>query len=79
MTTIEQEVLEKLQELPTEKQQEVLDFVDSLLKTSPKNRVLVLKGFGRRWKRALYQKNSAKQDVRCGVIFNGRKLNSEAK
>lgn len=30
--TIEQQVLQKLRELPPEKQQEVLDFVDSLKK-----------------------------------------------
>lgn len=46
--TIEQQVLEKLRDLPAEKQQEVLDFVDSLQKKNgPKKPLRSLRGL---WK-----------------------------
>jgi hypothetical protein len=46
MTVVEQ-VLEKLRELPPEKQQEVLSFVDSLAENKPKKPLRSLRGL---WK-----------------------------
>jgi EAL domain-containing protein (putative c-di-GMP-specific phosphodiesterase class I) len=68
--TSEQQVLEKLRDLPAEKQKEALDFLDQLKeRDGPKEPLKSLLGLWKDLNIQITEENIAKAPARCGATF----------